>query len=1512
MTGLKQAFSTPKVQAFCFFLLVFLVYLQLVKPKEITSDLEIVENRAYLAVGLAGIQVMDITDPNNPYLITTYDTPGSANQIAIVDKHIYVADGETGLVILSTEDPKVLNFVGSVNTPGTAEDLTVSGKNIYLADGKSGLQIINVDDPKKPTIVSEYKPGGYAYRVLAENKIVFLGDQSEHLWIIDCSDPKSPVQKSLIETQENVLGLTLNDNLAYLATGKTGLAIVNISTLENPEAVGFYDTRGNATSVTIGGKYAYIADDHAGVTILEITNPSQPTEVGKFEQVDNAIDIDVRNNQIYVADSYEGLIILDQNIKFAFELLSPVNQPGNVEAVATNDKYAFLASESQGVRVLDVSDPQAPKEVGLYDTPEQALGITVAGDYIYVADGKGDIRILFISNSDADSVELAEKAHLELAGESHEIYLVDKLGYVAAGDGGLRVVNLENPASPKEIGFEDKAKNALGVVVLGEYAYVASGANGLQIVNVLDPTKPAVIRSLDTDGDARAISLIKSTTAGGRTYVLIADGHNGLRVIDVTDPHDPKEVGANLEPEYAYDVITSELLGKYVYVSGRADGLWVVDVSDPTRPKEIGFEDTPGEAHGLAYMDSKVFVANYDRGMSIADVTSSTNPTSIGFYDVPRQVGDVAVEGMAYLIDSWRGLRVEDVQDPKNPREIGFYDTAGHSQGLAIEGNYAYLGAANNLMILDISKPTNPTEVKPFGISTPVTAVMVKDDYAYVTHGEGGLRLVQIKDPYNPASAGVFNTSGNATDVYVSGIYAYIADGEGGVSIVNVSDKNHPQTTSLLDQIKDGQGVWVTKNSAYIAAGEEGIYVFDVSKPAAPVQKITQDTPGVAQDLAVVDDFLFLADGASGIRVYYILYKDQLPEVGAYQIPGKSVALDVVPVKVNEDKPRHFYIYIASDELGMQIVDASQTMSPLEIGLCNTTGIYPLSETLRATPAAMRAVLTGHGSDVPQKYRDSLRTYLFDLLVFMVTLVLWMGIVAQFVLPVESSEYRLEALNRLSSYMRGKLLAAAFVKEGVVFLGPGKTKTEDSATAKAGDPGVVLVDASSAIILQKYPRPSPQLIRFISRLLLRRTDQEAGTERRANTKNIRIEGPGLVFTQQSGFPTNQKYSETLLGTADLRPQVRFRPSVNGYTHDGIEVRANVFTVFTIGDPPAVLHVGYYGEEKAANLRVINVEEKVDESVGGLHPKKMGKFIKEFSDELDLKDKEEIHRSVQALTGTMMVSKIYQEPTEIRFSADQQRIFAAVFSQAYDTQEQRYLDWTELPIYAAVEVFRGMLVQEMYDSLYMPQDAQDFPLSRMRGSFSKKVRNLGILAYQYVKRRDGQPLKEGQVWEDGPLSFYPPQDLHQPKVLRTRGIKILVAGFSGMEPTSDKVKDRMLDYWSAHWEQEAKITTASYELNAMRIRNLARAQAQSEMVLALAQIMQNESISQEAMAVRIFQALEIAAADSKTQQLLPHETIAMLRTLRGWLMPGGDEGPFEGLLPPPSNPSGSQDSEGHNG
>jgi len=95
------------------------------------------------------------------------------------------------------------------------------------------------------------------------------------------------------------------------------------------------------------------------------------------------------------------------------------------------------------------------------------------------------------------------------------------------------------------------------------------------------------------------------------------------------------------------------------------------------------------------------------------------------------------------------------------------------------------------------------------------------------------------------------------------------------------------------------------------------------------------------------------------------------------------------------------------------------------------------------------------------------------------------------------------------------------------------------------------------------------------------------------------------------------------------------------------------------------------------------------------------------------------------------------------------------------------------------------------------------------------------------------------------------------------------------------------------------------LEATRIRNHARAQAQHDLTQALSQIFERGAGSDEVMALRVFQALESVAADPKTRQLLPGETITLMNNLHNWLLPGdADKASASSLLPeevPPALP-----------
>jgi hypothetical protein len=406
--------------------------------------------------------------------------------------------------------------------------------------------------------------------------------------------------------------------------------------------------------------------------------------------------------------------------------------------------------------------------------------------------------------------------------------------------------------------------------------------------------------------------------------------------------------------------------------------------------------------------------------------------------------------------------------------------------------------------------------------------------------------------------------------------------------------------------------------------------------------------------------------------------------------------------------------------------------------------------------------------------------------------------------------------------------------------------------------GVALVDLNSAIVLERQMMSTRGAGSFAAGA------DAAG--QRTRFPMARLGKPGLVFIRRS---------ERLRGVLSLRKQFRINLEVKGQTSDGIEVKTHVFAIFTLGQPATILKVAYCGDPQRENLRVLQIDTET-------------KKIKSISDELDEADKAEIHRFAQTFLYFGEPSGPLEPAEKGRefppFHLDEQRIFAAAYARARNVNADGAETWSDLPALVATEIFRNMISQVTYDSLYLPEEKAKFPLQTdFKPRFARQLRYLGVMSYQFVQRLDGQSPVEGQRIDNRTFRISAVQDLRNPKILRERGIKIIHAGFSELMP-DPKVRQQRLDNWRAGWEREADIIRAKLDLEAMQIKNHARLDSQRAMITNLSRILQSSSYSEEALALRVFQALEDVATDPSTRQLLPSDTVNMLRSLRYWLLP----------------------------
>jgi hypothetical protein len=76
---------------------------------------------------------------------------------------------------------------------------------------------------------------------------------------------------------------------------------------------------------------------------------------------------------------------------------------------------------------------------------------------------------------------------------------------------------------PHEVGSFDAGDFTTGVRVVGTRAYVAAGHEGLYVLDVSDPARPREVAHLDTPGRCGGVALVDD-------LLLILDGTGGIQV----------------------------------------------------------------------------------------------------------------------------------------------------------------------------------------------------------------------------------------------------------------------------------------------------------------------------------------------------------------------------------------------------------------------------------------------------------------------------------------------------------------------------------------------------------------------------------------------------------------------------------------------------------------------------------------------------------------------------------------------------------------------------------------------------------------------------------------------------------------------------------------------------------------------------------------------------------------------------------------------------------------------
>ncbi|NQU06254.1 MAG: T9SS type A sorting domain-containing protein [Calditrichaeota bacterium] len=541
---------------------------------EYAKSIFISGNYAYVVDSHNGFQVIDISDPTSPNEIGFLISEAYRfENIYVNGDHAYMTVYEGGalgyLQIVDISNPENPELVGIYDSPGRIMGTFVLGDHAYIAASSGGFRVIDVSDPENPEEIGDFDTEGAAVSVFVSGDYAYVGFQRSGLCVIDISDPTNMSQVGGCDGLY-AADIVVSEDNAFVVN-QDGFRVVDISDPREPNVIGAYYIDGYSRNLFVSGNYAFVpglySDERFWVNrgflyVIDISNPTDPDDAGLYYTLSDARDVFVSGDFVFVAAGYGGLSIVD------------ISEPGNLReagclviegytcGVFVSGGYAYMAGGESGLRVIDVSDPTSPDDLGSFNTQGWCRNVFISENIAYVADKREGLRLIDVSNP----TELREVGSHE--GRFNDVFVFEGYAYVADEDSCFRIIDVSDPTNPDEVSACDTPYNAYGVTISESIAYVVGYDSWetfegfFMMIDVTDPTNPEILSSLGNLGDIKSVSI-----NGDLAY--LAGGISGLRVINVSDPEQPQEVGYYNTSEKVWGVASSE--EGLIYVADRTN-----------------------------------------------------------------------------------------------------------------------------------------------------------------------------------------------------------------------------------------------------------------------------------------------------------------------------------------------------------------------------------------------------------------------------------------------------------------------------------------------------------------------------------------------------------------------------------------------------------------------------------------------------------------------------------------------------------------------------------------------------------------------------------------------------------------------------------------------------------------------------------------------------------------------------------------------------------------------------
>ena len=456
----------------------------------------------------------------------------------------------------------------------------------------------------------------------------------------------------------------------------------------------------------------------------------------------------------------------------------------------------------------------------------------------------------------------------------------DGLAVLASAYGGLRVLDVSDPAAPRLLGAAP-CLAAFDVDLQGSLAAVAGGNDGFALFDLSDPALPQLLVRIVVSGGESTSFTDAVLLDGSRLFV--SGFHRQLVSYDISDPRRPRERGRQVldrpgalavdgkrlfagaravftvgaDGRLTHDQDLGQGAAEDLVVSGPLlhaaveGGLATFDLSEPDTVVLADLR-TLSRARCLAAAGPLVFVGTSPPGARLMVFEFAGGEAPLLRTDAPA-TGYVAFYGLAHvdgvLLAGDRWLRTIDVGDPAHPVFAPAPREPAIPQGLAVSGDHAVVVDAAQASVYALGEVAadRPAEVHDVGES--ILHLAAGRGRVYLVRNANGLLVL---DPAAGGAPPVLRHPGVRFGMLAVGDSLLVTGYGGTLRVYDLTDPDAPRFTGALDFADYVRQVAVAGDRVLVSLAAAQLVLVDVSDPAQPVE-IARDIAGLqVQDSAAV------------------------------------------------------------------------------------------------------------------------------------------------------------------------------------------------------------------------------------------------------------------------------------------------------------------------------------------------------------------------------------------------------------------------------------------------------------------------------------------------------------------------------------------------------------------------------------------------------------------------------------------------------------------------------------